>query len=105
MKHLRVMALALLLAIGVGVVAPVAATAGSKGRRNTAIVAGAVGLYGIIKKKPLIAGLGTGVGVYSYMKSRESKKKEDARNRRLRSVRYSRRQGRVHRPVYYRHYR
>ncbi|MGV3724990.1 MAG: hypothetical protein ACO1SX_29170 [Actinomycetota bacterium] len=99
MKQIRMMAITLLAAIGVSLAAPHAAEAGSKGRRNTAIAAGAVGIYGIIKKKPLLAGVGTGVGIYSYMKSREAAKKE--RNRRVRRVRYVRRGGRVYRQVYY----
>jgi len=99
MKQIRMTAITLLAAIGVSLAAPTVAEAGSKGRRNTAIAAGAVGIYGIVKKKPLLAGVGTGVGIYSYMKSREAAKKE--RNRRVRRVRYVRRGGRVYRQVYY----
>jgi hypothetical protein len=99
MKQIRMTAITLLAAIGVSLAAPNVAEAGSKGRRNTAIAAGAVGVYGIVKKKPLLAGVGTGVGIYSYMKSREAAKKE--RNRRVRRVRYVRRGGRVYRQVYY----
>jgi hypothetical protein len=98
-QKIRITAIAVVAALGLSVTAPMAAEAGSKGRRNTAIAAGAVGVYGIIKKKPVLAGLGTGVGVYSYMKSREAAKKE--RNRRVRRVRYVRRGGRVYRQVYY----
>lgn len=101
MKQIRMAAITLVAAVGVGLAAPTAAHAGSKGRRNTAIVAGAVGIYGIVKKKPVLAGVGTGVGVYSYMKSREAAKKEQARNRRVRRVRYVRRNGRLIRQVYY----
>lgn len=75
----RATAVALLTAIGLSVVPASMAEAGSKGRRNTAIAAGLVGVYGIVKKKPLVAGLGTGVGVYSYMKSREAAKREKRR--------------------------
>lgn len=99
-QKLRLGAMALVTAIGLSVTAPLAAEAGSKGRRNTAIAAGAVGVYGIVKKKPLLAGLGTGVGVYSYMKSREAAKKERSR-RSVRKVRTVRRGGRVYRQVYY----
>jgi len=101
MKQIRMTAITLLAALGVSLAAPNVAEAGSKGRRNTAIAAGAVGVYGIVKKKPVLAGLGTGVGVYSYMKSREAAKKEKARNRRVRRVRTIRRGGRVYRQVYY----
>lgn len=95
---IRLTAATLLAAVGLTLGTPLAAHAGSKGRRNTAIAAGAVGLYGIVKKKPLIAGAGTGVALYSYMKSRESAKKE--RNRR--KYRTVRRNGRVYRNAYYR---
>lgn len=101
MKQIRMTAITLLAAIGVSLAAPNVAEAGSKGRRNTAIAAGAVGIYGIVKKKPLLAGVGAGVGIYSYMKSREAAKKERSRNRRVRRVRYVRRGGRVYRQVYY----
>lgn len=93
----RLTAATLFTAIGLTVGTPLAAHAGSAGRRNTAIAAGAVGIYGILKKKPLLAGAGTGVALYSYMKSREDAKKERAR--RYRTVR---RGGRVYRHVYYR---
>lgn len=74
---------ALLTAVGLSLFPATMAEAGSKGRRNTAIAAGAVGIYGIVKKKPVLAGLGTGVGVYSYMKSREAAKREKRRRKRV----------------------
>jgi len=98
---LRLTAITLLTAVGLTIATPFAAEAGSKGRRNTAIAAGAVGIYGIVKKKPLIAGVGSGVAIYSYMKSREAAKKERAR-RNARKYRTVRRNGRVYRQVYYR---
>lgn len=97
----RLTAVTLLTAIGLPFFTPLAAHAGSKGRQNTAIAAGAVGLYGIVKKKPLLAGAGTGVALYSYMKSREDAKKERAR-RNARRYYKVRRGGRVYRHVYYR---
>jgi len=75
----RLTALGLLAAIGLSLAPATMAEAGYKGRRNTAIAAGAVGLYGIIAKKPLVAGLGTGVAVYSYMSARKALKKERRR--------------------------
>ena len=100
-QKLRLTAFALAAAIGLTVTAPLAAEASSKGERNTAIAAGAVGVYGIVKKKPLLAGLGTGVGIYSYMKSRETAKKEKARRHTVRRVRTVRKGGKVYRQVYY----
>jgi hypothetical protein len=103
-KQIRLTALALISAIGVGFLAPAAAQAGSKGRRNTAIALGAVAVYGIVKKKPLVAGLAGGGAIYSYMRSREAARKERNR-RRYRSRAYYKRHaycGR-HRSHYCRH--
>lgn len=83
-KRLRIATWALIGALGVGLLAPTAAEAGSRGRRNTAIALGAVGLYGVIKKKPLIAGLGLGGAAYSYISSRNARKRELRRERRRR---------------------
>lgn len=93
----RLTAMTMLTAIGLTFGTPLAAHAGSAGRRNTAIAAGAVGIYGILKKKPLLAGAGTGIAIYSYMKSREAAKKERARK--YRTIRRGRK---VYRHVYYR---
>lgn len=87
-KRLRITALAVIGALGLGLMAPTAAHAGSKGRRNTAIALGAVALYGIVKKKPVIAGVGAAGAVYSYISSRNARKKE---LRRERYRRYARR--------------
>lgn len=86
-------------AIGLGLLAPIAAEAGSKGRRNTAIALGAVAAYGIVKKKPAVAGIAGAGAIYSYMKSRSARKSEQRRdrNRRYRGSRYTR-----HRRPYYR---
>lgn len=92
MRTTRWIAWLLGAAILIGMSAP-AAYAGSKGKRNTALVLGGVAAYGIIKKKPLIAGLAGGGAIYSYMKSREARKKELRReqNRRRYRARYRRR--------------
>lgn len=90
-KQIRLIAMTLLTAVGLSITAPQVAEAGSKGRRNTAIGLGAVAVYGVVKKKPLIAGLAGGGAIYSYMRSRQAAK--DERSRRLaraRSYRYSR---------------
>lgn len=83
--------------IGLGLLAPIAAEAGSKGRRNTAIALGAVAAYGIVKKKPAVAGIAGAGAIYSYMKSRSARKSERRRdrNRRYRRARYAR-----YRPYY-----
>ncbi len=70
---------------------PMAALAGSKGKRNTAIGLGAVAAYGIVKKKPLIAGLAGGGAIYSYMQSRKDRRKERDRDRRASQRRAQRR--------------
>lgn len=91
-RSMRVTALALLASFGLTLGTAGVAEAGSKGRRNTAIALGAVAVYGIVKKKPVIAGLAGGGAIYSYMKSREAAKKERNRKRytRYRRYRYSR---------------
>ena len=79
--NLKLTAVALASAIGLSVAAPMTAEAGSKGKRNTAIGLGAVAAYGVVKKKPLVAGLAGGGAIYSYMRSRQDAKKESARRR------------------------
>lgn len=73
--------LALLGAIGLGLIVPVAAQAGSKGRRNTALILGAVAAYGIVKKKPAIAGVAGAGAIYSFLQSRKAAKRERDRGR------------------------
>ena len=89
-RGIRLTATAVLAAIGVGLAAPHAAEAGSKGRRNTAIGLGAVAVYGIVKKKPVIAGLAGGGAIYSYVRSRQAAKKERARRQARQRARYRR---------------
>jgi len=80
-RSIQLTATALLAAVGVGMASPLAAEAGSKGKRNTAIALGAVGLYGVAKKKPVIAGLGVGGALYSYVHSRRDRRNERRRGR------------------------
>lgn len=74
-----------------GSVTPV--NAGSKGRKNTTIALGAATIYGIVKKKPVIAvagGLGT---IYAYSRYKSAKKSEklaEARRQRWYRARYRR---------------
>ena len=68
-KQLRMAAVALMGAIGLSLVSPTAAHASKSGKRNTAIALGAVAAYGLIKKKPLIAGLAGAGAVYTWLKS------------------------------------
>src|SRR5262245_22798801 len=103
MTHgIRLTAIAVLAATALSVVPATVAEAGSTGKRNTAIGLGAVAVYGIVKKKPLVAGLAGGGAIYSYMRSREDAKKERAR-------RYARSRARYRKVYYYRggrrHYR
>jgi hypothetical protein len=78
-RSIRLTALALLASVGVSVAAIEPAQAGSKGRRNTAIGLGAVAVYGVVKKKPLVAGLAGGGAIYSYVSSRKAARRERAR--------------------------
>jgi len=83
-KGIRVLAATMISVIGLGLVAPSAAEAGSKGRRNTAIALGAVALYGIVKKKPVVAGVAGAGALYSYISSRRARSQERDRDRRRR---------------------
>jgi len=93
-KQIRMTALALLGALGVTFAAPTAAHASKKGSRNTAIALGAVAAYGLIKKKPLIAGLAGAGAVYSWLQSNKSSDRDRDRDRRRnRNRRYYRQSG------------
>jgi len=95
-RSIRITALVLLAAIGLSLFAAEPVMAGSKGKRNTAIGLGAVAVYGIVKKKPLVAGLAGGGAIYSYMRSRQDAKKEKARAAARRRSRVSRRSSRYY---------
>ena len=82
MKHFKWAALPLAVVMGAGIAAP--AHASREGRRNTAIALGAVAAYGVVKKNPTIAGLGTAGALYSYT---ASLKKDRHRRRRWRNRR------------------
>ena len=75
-KLTRFAALALLGAVGLGLMLPMPAEASKEGRRNTAIGLGAVAAYGVVKKKPVLAGVAGGAALYSYTRSRQSTKKK-----------------------------
>jgi hypothetical protein len=77
--QIRIAAAALLCAVGLSILAPEAAMASKAGRRNTAIGLGAVAAYGVIKKKPLVAGVAGGAALYSYTRSRQSTKRRPRR--------------------------
>lgn len=83
MRHIRCAALSLAACLSAGMALP--AQASREGRRNTAIALGAVGAYGIIKKNPTIAGLGTAGALYSYTASlkRDRHRRRRRRNRRV----------------------
>lgn len=82
MKQIRMTALALLGVVGLTLAAPTAAHASKKGKRNTAIALGAVAAYGLIKKKPLIAGLAGAGAVYSWIQSNKDGDRDRDRDRR-----------------------
>lgn len=87
----RLTAIGLGAALLLGLGAP-AVQAGSKGKRNTAIALAGVAAYGVVKKKPVIAAAAGAGAIYSYMRSREDRKKELRRkSRRHRSRRLARR--------------
>jgi hypothetical protein len=89
--RLRMMALALAAGLGLTIVPAGTAFASRAGRRNTAIGLGALAVYGVATKKPLVAGLAGGGAVYSYMRSRQG--------------RHHRRRRVVRRRVVHHHYR
>jgi hypothetical protein len=82
MKTIRLTAFALMTAVGAGLLSPVAAHASWKGKRNTAYALGAVGVYGLATKKPLIGALGLGGGIYQYLQANKEKRRERDRDRR-----------------------
>lgn len=98
-NSLRVAAVTLSGAIGLMLMTPTAAHAGKKGRRNTALALGAVAAYGLIKKKPAIAGVAGAGAVYSWVRSNQS---DDRNRRRNRNRRYN---TRYRRDRYYDDYR
>src|SRR5688500_14468142 len=75
-KQIRALALGLLAVIGLTIGGIRPAEAGSKGKRNMALLLGAVAVYGVAKKKPLIAGLAGGGALYSYTASRRDRDRE-----------------------------
>lgn len=91
-KQIRMTAIALLGAIGITFAAPTAAHASKQGKRNTALALGAVAAYGLIKKKPLIAGLAGAGAVYSWIQSNKDDDNDRDRRRR-RNRRYYRNNG------------
>ena len=58
-KQVRLAAALLGGVLGLSLLAPTAAHAGREGRRNTALLLGAVAAYGIVKKQPALAGIAT----------------------------------------------
>ncbi len=79
-----VLVAAVIAPLGLGGVAH----AGSKGRRNTAALLGAVSAFSLLKGKTT-PGLLSGAGaVYAYTRYRSAKKDEDRRRERRRSRRY-----------------
>lgn len=98
----KLTAVLLAAATGTAVLVAPAAQAGETGRRNTAIGLGALAVYGIVKKQPVVAGLAGGGAIYSYMRSRESARRERERRRaeaRARARARSRSRGAGHRRV------
>lgn len=91
-RPLLVLLMATLL---MAVVPPSAAHASRRGRKNTALAVGALGLYGLASHKPLLAAAGLGAGIYLYTQA-------DKHHRRHRYFYRPRRQGRYYSvPRYY----
>lgn len=63
-------------AMALGVVLPGAASASSKGRRNTAIGLGAVAVYGAATRKPVVAGAAAAGAIYSLIQGRREASEE-----------------------------
>ena len=118
-RWVALLALGVMLAGALGGLGLSPAQASSKGRRNTALVLGAVTAYGLLKKnnKVAIAGaLGTAYAYKRYRDARQDEELRDERNRfrrrlraernRYQSSRYRRvRADRYHRSRYRRTYR
>lgn len=83
MKSARVISWGLVAATAASLLLPTAAHAGRTGRRNTAIALGAVAAYGVIKKKPLLAGVAGAGAVYSYVRSQQSERRRRRPRRRV----------------------
>lgn len=83
MKSIRAVSWALAGATALSLLTPLAASAGKTGRRNTAIALGAVAAYGVIKKKPALAGIAGAGAVYSYVRSQQSDRRRRRRPRRV----------------------
>lgn len=94
-QSLRSTALTLAASVGLSLFGAGAAEAGSKGRQNTAIALGAVAAYGVVKKKPVVAGVAGAGAVYSYVRSRQSAGKEREASRRRERLRRARRVSRT----------
>jgi hypothetical protein len=78
-KQVRLTGAAVSAAMAVSVLIPTAASAGKEGQRNTAYALGAVAAYGVIKKKPEIAGLAGAGAVYSFVRSQKSSSRPKAK--------------------------
>lgn len=89
-QKIRLAGLGIAGVLGLTLLAPGAAHAGSKGKRNTALALGAVAAYGLITKKPLIAGAAGAGALYSYTQSRRDAGRERDRDRYRRYGRYDR---------------
>jgi hypothetical protein len=81
---LRMATMAVAAAVGLLMLSPTAAHASKKGRRNTAIGLGAVAAYGLIKKKPLIAGVAGAGAAYSWIRSNQVDSDRDRDRQRFR---------------------
>ncbi len=76
-SKLRVAVLTVLGALGLGIVAPTAAHAGSRGRLNTTLILGGAAIYGAVNRKPEVA-IGAGLGAaYAYSRYRSARRDED----------------------------
>jgi hypothetical protein len=84
--QIRWSALALVGSLGLTVLTPTSALAGREGRRNTAVVLGAAAVYGVVKKKPELAGIAGAGAIYSFVRSQHPERKRRRPVRRVRRV-------------------
>lgn len=82
MRHVRAVSWLLAGATAASLFFCLPAQAGRTGRRNTAIALGAVAAYGIVKKKPALAGIAGAGAVYSYVRSQQSERRRRRPHRR-----------------------
>lgn len=85
----RTVPLAVLAVFSTALFTPIAAQAGSEGRRNTAILLGAAAIYSLTKKKTT-QGIVLGAGTYYAYRKYQDAREDEKRKKYFRSNHYKR---------------